>query len=150
VSENRGPAPAAILFACKFNAIRSPMAAGLMQLRFGATTWIESCGAYKGEAIDPFVVTVMEELGVDLSRFRPKTFEELADSNFDLIVTLSPDAHHRALEFTRAMATEVEYWPTFDPSIVQGGREQILDEYRAVRDVLNARIAARFIRPSTG
>lgn len=144
MAEPRAGPPAAVLFACNLNAIRSPMAVGLMQRRFGGRVWVDSCGVRAGEAVDPFAVSVMDELGVDLSRHRPKRFADLEDSFFDLIVTLSPEAHHTALEFTRASATEVEYWPTFDPSIAQGSRAQRLEEYRAVRDALDRRIDRRF------
>ena len=90
------------------------------------------------------MVSVMDEIGVDLSRHRPKSFEELDDFNFDVIVTLTPEAHHRALELTRTVAADVEYWPTYDPSLTQGSRDQRLEEYRAVRDAIDARIARRF------
>ena len=97
----------------------------------------------KGEP-DPFVTAVMEESGLDLGRHRPHTIEELEDTTFDLVVTLSPQAHHRALELTRTMAVTVEYWPTPDPTLVDGTREQILDAYRDVRDQLRRRIKDRF------
>ncbi len=133
-----------MLFACNYNTIRSVMAVGLMQRRFGKTIWVDSCGARKGDAPDPFVTSVMDEEGVDVSRHRPKTFDMLDDLNFDLIVTLTPEAHHRALEFVRTLSAEVQYWPTFDPSLAQGSREQVLAEYRAVRDGLDRRIAGTF------
>ncbi|MGE0827949.1 MAG: low molecular weight phosphatase family protein [Hyphomonadaceae bacterium] len=143
--------PQAVLFACNLNQIRSPMAAGLMLRRFGKLVWVDSVGVKKGGLeVDPFAAAVMDELGVDLSRHRPKSFDELEDTNFDLIISLSPPAHHRVLEFTRTMAVEAEYWPTFDPSLAQGSREQRLEEYRAVRDALDQRIEARFERLSTG
>ncbi len=142
--------PQAVLFACNHNAIRSPMAAGLMQLRFGRQVWVDSVGLRAGAEVDPFAVAAMDELGVDIARHRPKSFDQLEDLSFDLIVTLTPEAHHRALEFTRTLAVEVEYWPTFDPSLAQGSREARLDEYRAVRDALDARIEARFLRPEHG
>lgn len=141
--------PQAVLFACNENVIRSPMAAGLLARRFGKLIWIDSVGVRKGEAIDPFVVQVMDELGVDLIKHRPKSFDDLEDLNFDLIITLTPEAHHRALEFTRTLAVDVEYWPTFDPSIAQGSRDQRLEEYRAVRNALDRRIADRFPRPGS-
>ena len=106
----------------------------------------------KGE-LDPFAVAIMEEIGIDISRHKPVTFEELEDwegLNFDLIVTLSPEAHHRALELTRTSAADVEYWPTADPSAVEGNRAQRLDAYRDVREQLLARIHERFARPSAG
>ena len=89
----------------------------------------------------------MEEIGLDIAKHRPITFEELEDReglNFDLIVTLTPEAHHKALELTRTLAVEVEYWPTSDPAIQEGNREQRLDAYRAVRDHLLRRIKDRF------
>jgi protein-tyrosine-phosphatase len=148
--EARRPLPQAILFACNHNTIRSPMAAALFRLRFGQRVWVDSCGVRRGLEPDPFVAAVMDEAGVDMSRHRAKAFADLDDASFDLIVTLTPEAHHRALEFTRTMAVDVEYWPTMDPTIVQGSRDQQLDEYRAVRDALDQRIAARFERPVLG
>ncbi|MGE0046346.1 MAG: low molecular weight phosphatase family protein [Hyphomonadaceae bacterium] len=144
------PPPQAVLFACTHNLIRSPMAAGLMQLRFGKLVWIDSVGLRAGREVDPFAVAVMDEVGADLAKHRPKGFDDLEDTSFDLIISLTPEAHHRALEFTRTMAVEAEYWPTFDPSLAQGSREQRLDEYRRVRDALDERLQGRFQRPSTG
>jgi len=142
--------PGAVLFVCTSNAIRSVMAAGLMQRRFGRMVHVESVGVRPIEAVDPMAVVVMDEEGVDVSKHRPRGFDALEDMYFDLIITMTPEAHHRALEFTRTMAVEVEYWPTFDPSLAEGSREQRLEEYRAVRDAIDARMAARFTRPSTG
>jgi protein-tyrosine-phosphatase len=136
--------PQAVLFVCNLNAIRSPIAQGLMQLRFAKRIWTRSCGVRPGREVDPFAVVVMDEVGVDISKHRPEGLDDLDDFNFDLIVTLAPEAHHRALELTRTIAADVEYWPTYDPSLAQGSREQRLDEYRAVRDALDARIAERF------
>lgn len=141
-----GVLPQAVLFACVHNSIRSPMAAELMRLRFGKQVWVESVGVRAGAVLDPFMVRVMDEMGADLSRHRARVFEDLDDLNFDLIITLTPEAHHRALEFTRTLAVEVEYWPTFDPTLTQGSRDQMLEEYRAVRDTLDRRIAERFRR----
>jgi len=138
--------PQAVLFACGLNAVRSPMAAGLFQQLFGKTVYVGSAGAQKGE-LDPFAVAAMEEIGIDISRHKPMTFEELDELeglNFDLIVTLSPPAHHKALELTRTLAAEVEYWPTVDPTATEGSREQRLEAYRQVRDQLLAQIRARF------
>ena len=138
--------PHAVLFICGFNAIRSPMAAALFKRLFGVRAYAGSAGVRKGE-LDPFAVAVMEELGVDISRHRPMTLEELEEwegLNFDVIVTLSPEAHHKALDLTRTLAAEVEYWATPDPSVAGGSREQQLDAYREVRDQLFRRIKQRF------
>jgi protein-tyrosine-phosphatase len=138
--------PQAVLFACGLNSIRSPMAMGLFRQMFGKQIYVGSAGVRKGE-LDPFAVAVMEEIGLDIAKHKPQTFEELDEwdgLNFDLIITLSPEAHHKALELTRTLAAEVEYWPMADPSGVAGNREQMLDAYRDVRDQLLARIKQRF------
>ncbi|MCX5571727.1 MULTISPECIES: arsenate-mycothiol transferase ArsC [Kaistia] len=134
--------PTSVLFMCGMNAIRSPMAAAIAAQLF-PRLYVASAGVRKGE-VDPFVAVVMEESGLDLTRHRPHTIEELEDTNFDLVVTLSPQAHHRALELTRTMAVTVEYWPMPDPTLVDGTREQRLDAYRDVRDQLRRRIKDRF------
>jgi protein-tyrosine-phosphatase len=138
--------PQAVLFACGMNAVRSPMAAGLFQQMFGKTVYVGSAGVQKGE-LDAFAVAAMEEIGIDIANHKPVTFEELDELeglSFDLIVTLSPPAHHKALELARTHAAEVEYWPTVDPTAIEGSREQRLDAYREVRDQLMARIRERF------
>jgi protein-tyrosine-phosphatase len=135
--------PSAVLFACSENAIRSPMAAALMQHFYGSKVFVSSVGVRTGD-IDPFALAVMDEIGIDMSRHKAQSFEDLEDTSFDVVVSLSPEAHHRALEMTRTMAIEAEYWPTQDPSIVSGSREQLLDAYRAVRDGLSKRILKRF------
>ncbi|MGI9463837.1 MAG: low molecular weight phosphatase family protein [Aestuariivirgaceae bacterium] len=135
--------PGAVLFACSQNAIRSPMAEGMMRHFYGRKVYVQSCGVRAGEP-DGFIVAVMDEIGIDASRHRSRTFDNLEDSSFDLVISLSPEAHHKALEMTRTMAIEVEYWPTLDPSAIAGSREQILDGYRSVRDALLKRIRDRF------
>ena len=142
----------AVLFACGLNSVRSPIAAGLLRQAFAEAFYVGSAGVRKGE-LDPFAVAVMQEVGLDIARHRPMTFEELDEwegLNFDLIVTLSPEAHHGALELTRTLAVEVEYWPTSDPTAIEGSRAQRLDAYRAVRDQLMQRIRARFAGPVSG
>jgi protein-tyrosine-phosphatase len=144
-----GDSPQAVLFACGLNSVRSPMAAALFKHLFGRVTYVGSAGVRKGE-LDPFAVAAMEEIGLDIGKHRPITFEELEDFeglNFDLIVTLAPEAHHRALELTRRLALDVEYWPTPDPTIAEGNREQRLESYRGVRDQLLTRIRRRFGPP---
>ncbi|HUE45008.1 MAG TPA: low molecular weight phosphatase family protein [Aestuariivirgaceae bacterium] len=138
-----GDLPGAVLFACSLNAIRSPMAAALTRHFYGHKFYVASCGVRAGEP-DPFAIAVMDELGIDMARHRPQSFEDLSDDSFDLIVSLSPEAHHWAVELTRTMALEAEYWPTMDPSLAEGSREQKLDAYRDVRDDLRRRLLARF------
>jgi protein-tyrosine-phosphatase len=138
--------PQAVLFACGFNSVRSPMAESLLQQMFPQALYVRSAGVKKGE-LDPFAVAVMTELGQDISGHKPMTFEELDDwegLNFDLIITLSPEAHHKALDLTRTMAADVEYWPTHDPTGTEGSREHKLEAYREVCDTLLLRIRKRF------
>lgn len=138
--------PSSVLFACSRNAIRSPMAEAILKHLHHRRIFVDSVGVRPGE-LDPFAVAVMEEIGISIDRHRPKSFEELHDSFFDLIVSLSPEAQHSAVELTRTMACDVEFWPTFEPSMVEGSRETRLDAYRAVRDQLMKRILARFPPP---
>jgi len=130
---------------CAQNAVRSPMAEGLTKHFFGRSLYVQSAGVRKSEA-DGFMVAVMDEMGIDETRHKPRTIDELEEwegLNFDLIITLSPEAHHKALGLTRTIAADVEYWPTADPTIVQGSREQMLEAYREVRDGLARRIRER-------
>lgn len=141
--------PGAVLFACNFNRVRSPMAEGLLKRLLGDRVFVDSCGlkldrtAEEG-GVDPFVEAVMAELSCDLSGHHPKTFDHLEDDSFDLVVSLTPESQHRAVEMTRGRSAEIEYWPTFDPTLSEGSREARLAAYREVRDALAARIAARF------
>jgi protein-tyrosine-phosphatase len=128
------------------------MAAGLLRQMRGSSLYVGSAGVRKGE-LDAFATAAMEEIGIDINGHRPMTFEELEDLeglNFDLIVTLSPEAHHKALELTRTLAAEVEYWPTADPTAIEGSREQRMNAYRNVRDQLLQRIRARFAHRQGG
>src|SRR6185369_7232198 len=148
----RRTTPLAVLFACGLNSVRSPMAAGLFKQMLGRAIYVASAGVRKDE-LDPFAVAALDEVGIDIAKHRPMTFEELDDwegLNFDLIVTLSPEAHHKALELTRTIAADVEYWPTSDPTAIEGSREQRLNAYRDVRDQLLRRIRARFSPRQSG
>jgi protein-tyrosine-phosphatase len=135
--------PSSVLFACTFNSTRSPMAAALMKHLHGRQIYVDSVGVRAAD-IDPFAVAVMDEIGIDIAKHQPKTFDELEDTSFDLVVSLSPEAQHSAVELTRTMACDVEFWPTHDPTAVEGSRAEMLDAYRLVRDHLRQRILARF------
>ncbi len=135
--------PGAVLFCCTMNAVRSVMAEGLMKYLYGHAVYIDSVGVRGGE-VDHFAVAVMDEIGIDVSRHRSKSFGDLDDDSYDLVISLSPEAQHSAVEMTRTMACEVEFWNTFDPTYVEGSREIRLDAYRQVRDNLMARIKERF------
>jgi protein-tyrosine-phosphatase len=138
-----------VLFVCAHNAVRSPMAEALARHYFGKSIYIQSAGVRPGER-DPFAVAALDEIGIDGSKHKPRTLAELEEwegLNFDLIITLSPEAHHAALDLTRTIAADVEYWPTADPTLVQGAREQRIDAYRDVRDGLAYRIRLRLKSP---
>jgi len=138
--------PGAVLFACNMNAVRSPMAAALLRHLVGRRAYVESAGVRAGEP-DAFAIAAMQELGLDIAGHRPHTISELFDTSFDMVISLAPEAHHQALEMTRTMAVDVEYWPTLDPTLTGGNREQIMEAYRACRDGLLERVKARFALP---
>lgn len=137
------PSISSVLFACTHNAIRSPMAEALLKHLHGRRIYVDSAGVREGE-LDSFAVAVLAEIGVDLARHRAKTFDQLQDTSFDLVISLSPEAQHKAVEMTRTMACDVEFWRTMDPSVVEGSRETRLQAYRAVRDELLRKIRERF------
>ena len=140
-----GGLPGAVLFVCTMNSVRSPMAAAILSHLANRRIYVQSAGVRAG-GMDAFAAAAMEEIGIDITRHTPHTLRDLHDTSFDLIVTLSPEAHHQALELTRTMAVDVEYWPTFDATMMvgHGSREQILQAYRDVRDQLFRRIKQRF------
>jgi len=139
--------PASLLFACSENSVRSPMAEALAKRLYGQASYIDSVGV-RASDVDSFAAAALDELGIDVHRHHAKTFDDVDPSSFDLIVTLSPEAHHQALEFTRGTAAEVEYWPVMDPSVVEGSRDMRLSAYRSTRDQILARLKARFGAPS--
>ena len=119
------------------------MAEALLKHLHGRRIYVDSVGV-RPVPIDDFAVTVMDEIGIDISKHRAKSFEDLEDDSFDLIISLSPEAQHSAVDMTRTLAADVEFWNTFDPSIVEGSRDVRLDAYRQVRDQLMRRILQRF------
>lgn len=136
--------PSAILFSCTMNSVRSPMAESIMKFLHGHRVYIDSAGV-RSKDIDGFAIAVMDEIGIDLSRHHAKTFDDLEDDFFDVVITLSPEAQHRAVELTRVMACEVVFWNTMDPSLVESeDRETVLNAYRQVRDHLLMKIKQRF------
>ena len=141
--------PSAVLFACNLNKVRSPMAAALMRRRYGAAVYVDSCGLRAADVVDPFAVAVLDELGVDISEHEPKSFEAVEDQSFDLVVSLTPEAQHRAVERARGQAVDIEYWPVMDPTLTEGSRDQRIEAYRQTRDELDRRLLERFGRPST-
>ena len=138
-----GNLPDAVLFACSHNSVRSPMGEALLKHLLGHRIYVDSAGV-RAQEIDPFVIEVMDEIGIDLSRHRAKSFDDLEDTSFDLIISLSPEAQHKAVDLTRTMACDVEFWNTFDATLVEGNRETRLQAYREVREQLKKRIEERF------
>ena len=136
--------PSAVLFACTMNAVRSSMAEGILKFLHGSRIYVDSAGVRQGE-IDGFTIAVMDEIGIDLSKHKSKIFDDLEDAYYDVVIPLSPEAQHKAVEMTRVMACEVEFWNTFDPSLIESEKREVrLDAYRQVRDQLLKRIKVRF------
>ena len=136
--------PGAVLFMCGMNSIRSPIAEAIARHYLPKSVYVASAGVRRGER-DPFVDVVLDEIGLDLGRHQPHLLDDLEDDYFDLIITLAPEAHHKALDLTRSWSVDVEYWPTPDPTVVTGTREQILDAYRGVRDHISRLVDSRFV-----
>jgi protein-tyrosine-phosphatase len=135
--------PSSVLFVCGTNSVRSPIAEALLRHFHGHRLYVKSAGV-RTRDVDGFAIAVMREKGLDISTHKPVLFAEMDDESFDVVITLTPEAHHQALELTRTLAVEVEYWPTFDPSAADEAREEQLQAYRAVRDQLEQRILERF------
>ena len=145
--QERAARPSSVLFLCNHNVIRSPMAEGLMRDLFGTTIYCDSAGVTAGEP-DPFVTAVMAESGIDMSNHEPKELDDLDDTWFDLVISLSPQAHHVALSMVQVDSSDVIYWPAGDPTVVQGSREQRLEAYREVMNSIRKQLIERFGSPS--
>ena len=136
--------PSAVLFACTMNSVRSPMAEAILKFLHGTRIYVDSVGVRSRE-IDGFAITVMDEIGIDLTQHKAKTFDNLEDNFYDLVIPLSPEAQHRAVEMTRVMACKIEFWNIFDPSIFENeDRDSRLDAYRQIRDQLMDKIKSKF------
>ena len=148
---DEGDGPQAVLFACAANAVRSPMAAAILQHLMGDRVRVASAGVRAGRP-DPYAVAVLDEIGIDISEHEPAGLDSIEGEVFDLVVTLSPEAHHHGVELTRVMPADVEYWPTPDATAAPEGvsREELLARYRGVRDMLFRRIKQRFVKPGGG
>ncbi|MBE1283528.1 MAG: low molecular weight phosphatase family protein [Rhodobacteraceae bacterium] len=144
--------PQSVLFCCDHNAVRSPMAEGLMKKFYGTGTYVQSAGVKNDMEIDGFCISVCQELGIELSRHRSRSFDEMEQwgddlSSFDLIVALSPASQRRALELTRFFSLDVEYWPIMDPTGLGETRDAKLDSYRQSRDQIIQRLVHRWGEP---
>ncbi len=138
-----------VAFACDQNAIRSPMAEGIAKWLCGSRVFVQSAGVRTGASVDPFAVEVMAEFGIDISQHRPRSFDEMEQygedfASYDMLVAFTPAAQRRALEYTRHASLQVAYWPTADPSVIEGSRAQSLDAYRETRDAIHSRVRNLF------
>ena len=136
--------PSSVLFACTMNSVRSAMAEGILKKIHGDRIYVDSVGKLVGET-NGYMIQVMDEIGIDLSSHRPKTFESLDDTSFDLIISLSPEDQHAAVELTRRMSCDLVYWPTYNPDSIRGRREARLIGFRQIRDDLIDKIEGRFL-----
>jgi protein-tyrosine-phosphatase len=144
-----GALPGSVLFCCNHNAVRSPLAEGVMKKLFGSRVFVQSAGVRHDLEVDGFMVAAAAEIGVDLSRHRVRSLSEMEAwgddvTAYDLIVALSPAAQRMALDAVRQSAVEVEYWPTLDPTGIGESREQRLEAYRQTRDQIVEHIRSRF------
>jgi len=144
--------PQSILFCCDHNAVRSPMAEGIMKKFYGTGSYVQSVGVHNDLEIDGFSIAVCKEMGVELARHRSRSFDEMEQwgddlSSFDLVVALSPASQRRALELTRYFHLDVEYWPILDPSGLGETREAKLASYRQARDQIVERLTEKWGSP---
>ena len=144
--------PQSILFCCDHNAVRSPMAEGIMKKFYGTGTYVQSVGVMNDLEIDGFAIGVCQEIGVELSRHRSRSFDEMEQwgddlSSFDLVIALSPASQRRALELTRFFHLDVEYWPIMDPTGIGEKRETKLNAYRQTRDQIADQLIRRWGQP---
>ena len=135
--------PGSVLFACSYNSVRSPIAESIAKHFYGNRIFFDSAGV-RTEDVNGYAIAVMEEIGIDIRDHSTKTIGDLNDSSFDLIITMTPEAQHQAIELTRTLAVDIEYWPTYDPTVVRGNRNEILDGFRKTRDDILAKIEHRF------
>ena len=135
--------PGSVLFACTHNMVRSAMAEGMMKSRFPGTVFVDSCGIHPG-SMDSFTVKAMAEIDMDISSHEPKTFDDIKDANFDLVICFSEDSHALAKEFVRGKSMELEYWPVYDAALTSENQQLRLDAYRMVRDEISRRLDDRF------
>ena len=147
------PHPQSVLFCCDHNAVRSPMAEAIMKKFYGTDTYVQSVGVHNDLEIDGFTIAVCQEMDVELSRHRSRSFDEMEQwgddlSSFDLVVALSPASQRRALELTRFFHLDVEYWPILDPTGLGETREEKLAQYRRTRDQIIDRLKDRFGEPT--
>lgn len=148
-----GDLPQSVLFCCDHNAVRSPMAEGIMKKFYDTDVYVQSVGVKSEMDIDGFSIAVCQELDVQLERHRVRSFDEMEEwgddlSSFDLVIALSPASQRRALDLTRIFHLEVEYWPILDPTGLGETREAKLENYRQARDQIIARLKDRFGEPS--
>jgi len=145
--------PQSVLFCCDHNAVRSPMAEGIMKKLYGTDVYVQSAGVKGDMDIDGFAIAVCEEVGVELARHRTRSFDEMQEwgddlSSFDLVVALSPASQRHALELTRLYHLDVVYWPIMDPTGLVEGREAKLEAYRQTRDQITEKVTARWGKPA--
>lgn len=144
--------PQSVLFCCDHNAVRSPMAEGIMKKLYGTDVYVQSAGVKGDMDIDGFAIAVCDEVGVELARHRTRSFDEMQEwgddlSSFDLVVALSPASQRHALDLTRLYHLDVVYWPIMDPTGLVEGREAKLDAYRQTRDQITEQVKARWGEP---
>jgi len=144
--------PQSVLFCCDHNAVRSPMAEGIMKQLYGSDAYVQSAGLKNDLEIDGFAIAVCQEIGVELSRHRSRSFEEMEElgdqlSSFDLIVALSAASYAKAQELTRLFHLEVEYWPISDPTGDGETRAAKLEAYRKARDEIRDQLSSHWGAP---
>lgn len=124
-----------VLFICTHNSARSQMAEAFLNHLYPEKFQAFSAGTKPG-SLNPYVVKVMEEIGVDMSGHRSKSVEEFIGENFDYVVTVCDQAKESCPFFPGAKEYLHQSFP--DPSSFQGTEEEKLEFTRMVRDKIRA------------
>ena len=132
-----------VLFICQLNSVRSPMAEGLLRKRLGDKINVKSCGLTPDDPND-FMLSIMKEIGVDMSDHEPLGLEDVQDESFDRIIAFTADAKAGAEAVLGENSPEIELWAVPNPGEGSLDVRALLNNYRAIRSNIDARLSREF------
>ena len=125
-----------VLFICTHNSGRSQIAEAYLRKFAGDRCEVESAGLEPAQAVNPLVVAVMREEGIDLSEKKPQSVFDVFKSGklFSHVITVCQDSDSRCPIFPGI--TERWHWPFPDPAMVAGSDAEKLSQIREIRDAI--------------
>lgn len=132
-----------VLFICQLNSVRSPMAEGLLRKRLGDKINVTSCGLTPDDPND-FMLTIMKEVGIDMSGHEPLGLVDIKDETFDRIIAFTEGAKAGAEAFLDDRHPEIELWAVPNPGEGSLDVRALLNNYRAIRSNIDARLGREF------